>query len=293
MGTSRRTRAVAIVQRRVLALLPRATAEGTTVTVARHYTQLGKPASVSWTGDVAGFAQRIATALYGHGDPDETDDLNTSLRDRLGDALIAAGTVPATMPVEILAQAGVLADAVLPVATRHAQSAAHDAIQQAAALFESRHRALLDGDIMTSAEAAQLLREHAEELTEEKDTPPGGAEFTPGVDRDQVLRGMARQVRAIGKVKGWSVWAADYMDPDVEFIDTSMPSTSDIVTELRRLDRSDVRAAAFREAAALVGNDDDCGCDGCDSCVPNKLAAELRRMADEAELPVRTNGASS
>ncbi|WP_405925470.1 hypothetical protein [Streptomyces sp. NBC_00035] len=176
MGTSRRTQAVAIVQRRVLALLPRATAEGTTVTVARHYTQLGKPASVSWTGDVAGFAQRIATALYPHGEQDETDDLNTELRDQLGDALIAAGAVPATMPVEILAQAGVLADAVLPVATRAAQAAATDAIQQAASLFEARHRALLDGDITTSAEAAQLLRRHAAGLTEEteeKDTPTG------------------------------------------------------------------------------------------------------------------------
>ncbi|MGW3410297.1 hypothetical protein [Streptomyces sp. NPDC000888] len=182
MTQSRRTQAVAIVQRRVLALIPRADAEGTTVTVERHSTYLGQPSCNSWTGDVAGFAQRIATALYGHGDQDEHDDLNTSLRDQLGDALIAAGAVPATLPVEILAQAGVLADAVLPVATRAAQAAATDAIQQAAALFEARHRALLDGGIMTSAEVAHLLREHAEGLTEEKDTPtgsqPAGTEST-------------------------------------------------------------------------------------------------------------------
>ncbi|CAL9369780.1 hypothetical protein [Streptomyces sp. enrichment culture] len=43
---------------------------------------------------------------------------------------------------------------------------------------------------------------------------------------------------------------------------------------------TEIRAAALREAADFVGNDDDCGCGGCDSCVPNKLAAELRRMAD-------------
>jgi hypothetical protein len=43
------------------------------------------------------------------------------------------------------------------------------------------------------------------------------------------------------------------------------------------------RAAVLREAANVVGNDDTCDCGGCDSCVPNKLAAELRRMADEAE----------
>ncbi|WP_405924904.1 hypothetical protein [Streptomyces sp. NBC_00035] len=102
-----------------------------------------------------------------------TDDLQTSLRDQLGDALIAAGEVPATMPVEILGQACVLADAVLPIAARHARSAAADAVQQAAALFEARHRALLDGGIMTAAEAALLLRQHAESLTEEKDTPAG------------------------------------------------------------------------------------------------------------------------
>lgn len=43
------------------------------------------------------------------------------------------------------------------------------------------------------------------------------------------------------------------------------------------------RAAVLREAADIVGNDDDCDCGGCDSCVPNARAAELRRMADEAQ----------
>ncbi|MEU5608415.1 hypothetical protein AB0H03_06605 [Streptomyces sparsogenes] len=43
------------------------------------------------------------------------------------------------------------------------------------------------------------------------------------------------------------------------------------------------RASVLREAADLVGNDDDCDCGGCDTCIPNKLAAELRRMADEAQ----------
>jgi hypothetical protein len=50
-------------------------------------------------------------------------------------------------------------------------------------------------------------------------------------------------------------------------------------------DRAAIRAAALREAADFVGNDDDCGCGGCDSCVPNKLAAELRRMADAVSGP--------
>ncbi|MET9707863.1 hypothetical protein, partial [Streptomyces griseus] len=42
------------------------------------------------------------------------------------------------------------------------------------------------------------------------------------------------------------------------------------------------RAAVLREAADFVGNDDDCDCGGCDSCVPNKLADGLRRLAGEA-----------
>lgn len=42
------------------------------------------------------------------------------------------------------------------------------------------------------------------------------------------------------------------------------------------------RAKVLAEAADFVGNDDDCDCGGCDSCVPRKLAAELRAMADAA-----------
>jgi hypothetical protein len=43
------------------------------------------------------------------------------------------------------------------------------------------------------------------------------------------------------------------------------------------------RAEVLREAADIVGNDDDCACGGCDTCVPRKLADQLRRMADEAQ----------
>jgi hypothetical protein len=50
-------------------------------------------------------------------------------------------------------------------------------------------------------------------------------------------------------------------------------------------DRAAIRAAALREAADFVGNDDDCDCGGCDTCLPRKLAAELRRMADAASGP--------
>ncbi|MGW4670139.1 hypothetical protein [Streptomyces sp. NPDC004324] len=51
----------------------------------------------------------------------------------------------------------------------------------------------------------------------------------------------------------------------------------------------DYRAEVLAEAADFVGNDDTCDCGGCDSCVPNKLAAGLRTMAGEkASAPAPT-----
>lgn len=129
MASSRRIQARDIVQRRILALIPRATADTTTVTVERRYTMLGQPAMDSWTGDIAGFTNRIALALYGVGEQDGPDDLQTPLREQLGAALIAAGAVPATMPVEILAQAGALADAVLPIAAQQRRAGFRAAIE--------------------------------------------------------------------------------------------------------------------------------------------------------------------
>ncbi|MGW1783886.1 hypothetical protein ACWCQQ_32940 [Streptomyces sp. NPDC002143] len=41
------------------------------------------------------------------------------------------------------------------------------------------------------------------------------------------------KIREVGTAKGWSVWAAACMDPDVEFVDTGMPSTETIVAEQR------------------------------------------------------------
>jgi len=49
------------------------------------------------------------------------------------------------------------------------------------------------------------------------------------------------------------------------------------------------RAEVLLEAAAFVGNDDDCDCGGCDSCMPRKLADGLRSMAGEkASVPAPT-----
>ncbi|MFI1535533.1 hypothetical protein [Streptomyces anandii] len=56
----------------------------------------------------------------------------------------------------------------------------------------------------------------------------------------ETRRDWAAQIRAIGATKGWSTWAAEYMDPDVEFVDVGMPSTREIVAQLRRVDRDAV-----------------------------------------------------
>lgn len=65
---------------------------------------------------------------------------------------------------------------------------------------------------------------------------------------DDVLRGWAAKIREVGEAKGWSTWAAAFIDPDTEFVDTGMPATETIVAELRRLDR----AAALREVELAI-----------------------------------------
>ncbi|MFI1165566.1 hypothetical protein ACH4UM_18615 [Streptomyces sp. NPDC020801] len=45
------------------------------------------------------------------------------------------------------------------------------------------------------------------------------------------------------------------------------------------------RAEVLYEAAEFVGNDDSCDCGGCDTCLPRKLADELRAMADQNGRP--------
>lgn len=95
---------------------------------------------------------------------------------------------------------------------------------------------------------------------------------------DDVLREWAAKIREVGEAKGWSVWAAAFMDPDVPFVDTGMPSTETIVAELRRLDR----ATNFRDAADAV--------DAGKTRFPEPVrggaswaARMLRRTADEIE----------
>ncbi|WP_432169086.1 hypothetical protein [Streptomyces sp. 1222.5] len=59
------------------------------------------------------------------------------------------------------------------------------------------------------------------------------------------LREHAEKVHEVGTAKGWSVWAAAYLHPEVEFVDTALPATETIVAELRRVDR----AAILRDGA--------------------------------------------
>ncbi|MFJ8153927.1 hypothetical protein [Streptomyces sp. NPDC094468] len=80
----------------------------------------------------------------------------------------------------------------------------------------------------------------------------GASEQTPelmvAASDAELRREWAAKIRKAGTAKGWSTWAAAFLDPDIEFVDTDMPSTETIVGELRRLDR----IAVLREAAAAI-----------------------------------------
>lgn len=52
-----------LLQRAVLTLVFSPESGRTTVNVKRHYTQLGHPSTDSWSGDVAGFAERVAESI--------------------------------------------------------------------------------------------------------------------------------------------------------------------------------------------------------------------------------------
>ncbi|WP_155054564.1 zinc finger Ran-binding domain-containing protein [Streptomyces blattellae] len=64
-------------------------------------------------------------------------------------------------------------------------------------------------------------------------------------------REWSAKIREVGTAKGWSTWAAAFLDPDLEFVDTGMPSTATIVAELRRLDRLAVLREVDERLAAM------------------------------------------
>ncbi|MFC8676717.1 hypothetical protein ACFUEN_29030 [Streptomyces griseorubiginosus] len=45
---------------------------------------------------------------------------------------------------------------------------------------------------------------------------------------DDALREWAAKIRKVGGAKGWSTWAAEYMDPDAEFVDVGTPPIEEI-----------------------------------------------------------------
>lgn len=125
-------------------------------------------------------------------------------------------------------------------------------------------------------------------MTDQPDTPPTAAAQTPLRDRiAQVLRvtSRARGAYEVGDEK-WDHHKHGDL-PGHNYAFTCALCTNDIDTladaVLAVLPAPADRAAVLREAADFVGNDDDCDCGGCDTCVPNKLAIELRRLADEAQ----------
>lgn len=72
-------------------------------------------------------------------------------------------------------------------------------------------------------------------------------------------RQWAARIEETGRAKGWSLWAAAFLSPDIEFVDGSLPSTESVVAELRRLDRTDFLRGVRRALLGEYGNelDDD------------------------------------
>ncbi|MFJ1964869.1 hypothetical protein [Streptomyces massasporeus] len=99
--------------------------------------------------------------------------------------------------------------------------------------------------------------------------------------------------QAVADFKAYLAERAELRDRIAEALDSLQGAAHHLPPETRRrvieavagavLPAAAGRAAGLREAADFVDNDDDCGCGGCDSCIPRALAADLRRMADEAQ----------
>jgi len=68
---------------------------------------------------------------------------------------------------------------------------------------------------------------------------------------NDVLRGWAARIREVGAAKGWSTWAAEFIDPASDFVDTGLPSTETLLGELRRQDRQAVLREVDERLATL------------------------------------------
>jgi hypothetical protein len=99
--------------------------------------------------------------------------------------------------------------------------------------------------------ARDTLLEIVRQWTERNGGAPEAPEAVVDASEAELLREWAARVRQVDAAKGWSVWAAAFMDPDVPFVDTGMPSTETIVAELRRLDRAAVLREVDEQFAAM------------------------------------------
>ncbi|MFF8914204.1 hypothetical protein ACF08M_12970 [Streptomyces sp. NPDC015032] len=107
--------------------------------------------------------------------------------------------------------------------------------------------------------ARDTLIEILRQWTERHDAAPQTPEALVAASDAELLREWSVKIREVGTAKGWSVWAAAYMDPDVEFVDTCMPSTETVVAELRRLDRVSVLREVDEQFAAMKPPDESKG----------------------------------
>ncbi|MBZ6258151.1 hypothetical protein KVH22_21785 [Streptomyces olivaceus] len=146
---------------------------------------------------------------------------------------------------------------------------------------------------MSKAAAAYTLRSVADhfdtaacaEGDEPLPYPP-----SPEVARE-LARALARQITALGKARGWSTWAADYIHPDREFVDTGAPAEEDdqapAEPEQSTARQGSNYAAGLIEAARLadqgrVANPIGEAEEHVNDCF-SAFAADLRRMAGEAQ----------
>ncbi|MFJ6238847.1 hypothetical protein ACIQH0_32750 [Streptomyces griseus] len=132
-------------------------------------------------------------------------------------------------------------------------------------------RQLLGTTTGEGAEETHVVTDDSDDPEHTDDCP--GCPTAPPAPADRAAT-RDRIRRAICEASGFDWLPDELMEPD------EYGEHADAV--LAVLDPPADRAAVLREAADFVGNDDTCNCGGCDTCIPNKLADGLRRLAGEA-----------
>ncbi|MEU6340225.1 hypothetical protein ABZ883_04650 [Streptomyces sp. NPDC046977] len=67
-----------------------------------------------------------------------------------------------------------------------------------------------------------------------------------------VLRAKAAEIMALGEANDWSIWAAQYLHPDVEFVNTGEQSGESLAAAVKRQHRSEALHDAIEAVAALI-----------------------------------------